>query len=97
MGGIARLYRTGRACCSWTLRETLPPLGRPMRHVSGAAAQQEVVAVSLNEEGTVRLGQELSRTLRAGDVYLIRGKVGAGKSALARAFIRCSNESRSTA
>lgn len=37
---------------------------------------------------TDTLGRNLSRIARAGDCFLLRGQIGAGKSALARAFIR---------
>jgi tRNA threonylcarbamoyladenosine biosynthesis protein TsaE len=40
-----------------------------------------------NEAATQALGQRLSALARAGDVILLEGPIGAGKSALARAFI----------
>lgn len=39
-------------------------------------------------EDTDNLGQVLSRYARTGDCILLTGQIGAGKSALARAFIR---------
>lgn len=39
-------------------------------------------------EDTDHLGQVLARHAHAGDCILLRGQIGAGKSALARAFIR---------
>ena len=39
-------------------------------------------------EDTDHLGECLARVAQAGDVILLRGQIGAGKSALARAFIR---------
>lgn len=39
-------------------------------------------------DDTDLLGQTLARYARAGDCILLRGQIGAGKSALARAFIR---------
>jgi tRNA threonylcarbamoyladenosine biosynthesis protein TsaE len=41
-----------------------------------------------SEEDTARLGSWLSLRLRAGDTVLLSGPIGAGKSHLARAFIR---------
>lgn len=40
------------------------------------------------EDDTVHLGQTLAQFAVAGDCILLRGQIGAGKSALARAFIR---------
>jgi tRNA threonylcarbamoyladenosine biosynthesis protein TsaE len=40
------------------------------------------------EADTTALGQRLARAARAGDVILLEGPIGAGKSHLARAFIR---------
>jgi tRNA threonylcarbamoyladenosine biosynthesis protein TsaE len=39
-------------------------------------------------DDTDHLGQTLARFAQAGDCFLLRGDIGAGKSALARAFIR---------
>ncbi|PVA07641.1 tRNA (adenosine(37)-N6)-threonylcarbamoyltransferase complex ATPase subunit type 1 TsaE [Thalassorhabdomicrobium marinisediminis] len=41
-----------------------------------------------SEEETAQLGRTLARLAIKGDVILLRGQIGAGKSALARAFIR---------
>ena len=41
-----------------------------------------------SEEDTAHLGQTLAKFAVAGDCILLRGQIGAGKSALARAFIR---------
>jgi len=41
-----------------------------------------------SEDETALLGQTLAKYARAGDCFLLRGHIGAGKSALARAFIR---------
>lgn len=48
----------------------------------------EAVRVVQGPEGMERLGAELARRLRPGDVILLRGEVGAGKSTLARAVLR---------
>mgnify|MGYP000733923184 CR=1 FL=1 len=40
------------------------------------------------EQDTAFLGQTLAKYTKAGDCILLRGQIGAGKSALARAFIR---------
>ncbi len=40
------------------------------------------------ETDTDLLGQTLSNYARAGDCFLLRGQIGSGKSAFARAFIR---------
>lgn len=40
------------------------------------------------ENETSRLGQTLAKYAKGGDCILLRGQIGAGKSALARAFIR---------
>lgn len=44
--------------------------------------------VLADEAGTARLGEDLALSLRAGDVLLLKGDLGAGKSTLARALIR---------
>ncbi len=41
-----------------------------------------------DEAATAELGERLARLLRAGDVVLLHGPIGAGKSHLARALIR---------
>src|SRR5262245_9102228 len=41
-----------------------------------------------NPAATEALGQRLAGLLRAGDVLLLKGPLGAGKTALARAIIR---------
>lgn len=41
-----------------------------------------------SDEATARLGRTLSQLARPGDCFLLEGQIGAGKSALARAFIR---------
>ena len=43
---------------------------------------------SLSAEETRRLGEKLARELRAGDVILLEGPLGAGKSELARGVAR---------
>ncbi len=62
--------------------------------LSGAGAQQELAALSSVQlevptaEAMAALGALLASSLRRGDVYLLRGEVGAGKSVLSRAFVR---------
>ena len=41
-----------------------------------------------NAEATDRLGEDLARALKKGDVLALSGEIGAGKSTLARALIR---------
>lgn len=41
-----------------------------------------------DEDATAALGEGLARLLQAGDTLLLEGPIGAGKSHLARAFIR---------
>lgn len=41
-----------------------------------------------SDADTAHLGRTLSGFAKAGDCFLLRGQIGAGKSALARAFIR---------
>lgn len=48
----------------------------------------EADRVVAGPEGMERAGAELARRLRPGDVILLRGEVGAGKSTLARAVLR---------
>lgn len=40
------------------------------------------------EAETIRLGEELGRSLRAGDLVLLRGELGAGKTTLVRGLAR---------
>lgn len=52
-------------------------------------AQNSVIVVDLeNEAATVRLGALLAEVSRAGDAILLSGPLGAGKSVLARAYLR---------
>jgi tRNA threonylcarbamoyladenosine biosynthesis protein TsaE len=41
-----------------------------------------------DEQATIALGEKLATRARPGDVLLLEGSLGAGKSTLARAFIR---------
>jgi tRNA threonylcarbamoyl adenosine modification protein YjeE len=41
-----------------------------------------------DEAATARLGAKIAETLRPGDIVLLAGELGAGKTALARAIIR---------
>ena len=41
-----------------------------------------------SEDDTAQLGETLAKYAQAGDCFLLRGQIGAGKSVLARAFIR---------
>ena len=41
-----------------------------------------------NEAATTRLGEDLAMAVRPGDVFLLDGDLGAGKSTLARGLIR---------
>lgn len=41
-----------------------------------------------DEAGTLRIARELGATLRAGDIVLLRGDMGAGKSVFARGLAR---------
>jgi tRNA threonylcarbamoyladenosine biosynthesis protein TsaE len=41
-----------------------------------------------DEQATIELGEKLAAKARPGDVLLLEGPLGAGKSTLARAFIR---------
>ncbi|KAI8472474.1 MAG: hypothetical protein J3K34DRAFT_413790 [Monoraphidium minutum] len=56
------------------------------------AAAASLSCVVTSESGMRRLAAALARELRAGDVYLLYGSVGAGKSAFSRAFIRAAAE-----
>lgn len=42
-----------------------------------------------DEDATIRLGQDLALAVRPGDCLAFHGELGAGKSTLARALIRC--------
>ncbi|MCR9136968.1 MAG: tRNA (adenosine(37)-N6)-threonylcarbamoyltransferase complex ATPase subunit type 1 TsaE [Alphaproteobacteria bacterium] len=42
-----------------------------------------------DEDATIRLGQDLALAIRPGDCLALHGDLGAGKSTLARALIRC--------
>ncbi|HEY2541330.1 MAG TPA: tRNA (adenosine(37)-N6)-threonylcarbamoyltransferase complex ATPase subunit type 1 TsaE, partial [Stellaceae bacterium] len=51
-----------------------------------------IIAVNLsNEAATAALAARLAAIARPGDVIALRGELGAGKTAFARAFIRARN------
>lgn len=50
--------------------------------------QQENTIISHSEEETAAVAQKLAAELRPGDVVLLRGELGAGKSTFARALIQ---------
>ncbi len=51
--------------------------------------EQNVFTIELKDEAdTARLGEDLALTLKAGDCLALSGDLGAGKSTLARAFLR---------
>ena len=59
--------------------------------VAGLAEQDftEIAEIVLDgEEATIRLGADLARVAKIGDLILLDGDLGAGKSTLARAFLR---------
>ncbi|GBF90954.1 hypothetical protein Rsub_03809 [Raphidocelis subcapitata] len=56
--------------------------------LSGSSGSTTTTLVATSEAGTRRLAAALAADLRPGDTYLLRGSVGAGKSAFSRAFIR---------
>lgn len=47
-----------------------------------------VVYESKSEQDTIRVAKELARNAKLGDVFLLNGTLGAGKSVFARGFIR---------
>lgn len=58
---------------------------------SNPASAQDADPLTLDlpdEAATVALGQRLARAASPGDVILLEGQIGAGKSCLARAFIQ---------
>lgn len=55
---------------------------------SSSSAATSFAFVAASERGTARLAALLSSRRRPGDVLLLYGDVGAGKSAFARAFVR---------
>lgn len=50
--------------------------------------QQENIIISHSEEETAVVARKLATKLRSGDVVLLRGELGAGKSIFARALIQ---------
>ena len=62
--------------------------GRRRASTSAAIADEGVTYVCEDERATERLARALAGACRAGDVLCLRGRVGAGKSAFARAFVR---------
>lgn len=63
--------------------------GGTARRYSRAMQSAPVLRLDLPDpDATEALGQRLSRLARPGDVILLEGPIGAGKSSLARAFIR---------
>ena len=73
-----------------------PPQSSRRRHTTGLSSRrahdyldQMSEAVHLpDEDATADLGRRIAATLRPGDLVLLGGGLGAGKSALARAIIR---------
>jgi tRNA threonylcarbamoyladenosine biosynthesis protein TsaE len=55
---------------------------------TSATSDEGVTYVCEDERATERLARALAGACRAGDVLCLRGRVGAGKSAFARAFVR---------
>ena len=47
-----------------------------------------MIKLTYDEAGTERIGQELAARLRAGDLLLLSGPLGAGKTALVRGIAR---------
>lgn len=62
--------------------------GRDASTSTSATPDEGVTYVCEDERATERLARALAGTCRAGDVLCLRGRVGAGKSAFARAFVR---------
>jgi tRNA threonylcarbamoyladenosine biosynthesis protein TsaE len=54
----------------------------------GPASGSETVRTTSSEAETVAAGEELGRTLRSGDVVLLYGNLGAGKTAFVRGLAR---------
>jgi tRNA threonylcarbamoyladenosine biosynthesis protein TsaE len=50
--------------------------------------QQENIIISHSEEETAQAARKMAAELRSGDVLLLRGELGAGKSIFARALIQ---------
>jgi tRNA threonylcarbamoyladenosine biosynthesis protein TsaE len=59
-----------------------------MPHSPAPLTDTDRVIVLPTEADTVALGERLAGLARAGDCFLLEGPIGAGKSHLARAFIR---------
>ena len=67
----------------------LPASARARRWARARASSAcERIFIAASERATATLGAALARAAMRGDVICLRGPVGAGKSALARAFVR---------
>lgn len=85
MRGVLRLSATRRRCSSSAL------LLLHLRASSSSAASSAPLPLSLTLRGpadTLALGARLATVARAGDALLLHGDYGAGKTCLARGFLR---------
>jgi tRNA threonylcarbamoyladenosine biosynthesis protein TsaE len=70
-------------------RQTCVSIGQAMVHVHGYRhTMMKKMIVLASEDDTALLGEALSEICAAGDLIALYGDLGAGKSALCRAFVR---------
>ena len=90
--GLIALAAATPCAHAWIGRSPLPPaqrlLGRARAAAIAACAQHKLELTLCDADDTNALGAQLAQLCRAGDVIFLQGDYGAGKTCLARGFVR---------